>query len=272
MSDANTEQLILTEQRGAIFEIVLNREDKRNAMNFAMLEQLDKAIDLAERAYNESKARVVILRANGRAFSSGIDLESFMQSDHPNGENWLKNLFPVTDRLQRIFTKVENCSLPVICAIHGYCLGLGLELALACDFRIVAERTKLSLPETRLGMIPDVGGTTRLLKLVGASRAKELIMTGRNFEADLAEKWGIVNYVVPKEQLIAKAEELAADIALSAPMAVSYTKRVINDMLENQRDLQIEAWAQAQLMRTKDFYNGVTAMVTKTYPVDWQGE
>lgn len=272
MTNTPAEALIVTEQRGAIFEIILNREDKRNAMNFAMLDQLDAAIDAAERAYNDKQARVVLLRANGRAFSSGIDLESFMQSDHPLGENWLKNLFPVTDRIQRVFTKVENCSLPVIAVIHGYCLGLGLELALACDFRIIAERTKLSLPETRLGMIPDVGGTTRLLKLVGPARAKELIMTGRNFEADLAEKWGIASYVVPKEQLMQKAEELAQEIALSAPMAVSYTKRVINDMLENQRDLQIEAWAQAQLMRTKDFYNGVTAMVTKTYPVEWQGE
>lgn len=265
-------QLILTKQNGILFEIILNREDKRNAMNFEMLDQLDQALNEAERAYNNQTARVVVIRSEGRAFSSGIDLESFMTSDNPMGEKWLSNLFPMTDYLQRIFTRVEQLSLPTICAIHGYCLGLGLELALACDFRIVAERTKLSLPETRLGMIPDVGGTTRLMRLVGASRAKELIMTGRNFEPDLAEKWGMVNYVVPKDQLMTKVTELAEEIALSAPMAVSYTKRVINDILENQRALQVEAWAQAQLLRTRDFEEAVKAMVTKTYPIEWQGK
>ncbi len=265
-------QFILTNHRENIFEIVLNREDKRNAMNFAMLDEISDALNEAERHYNNNTARAIIIRAEGRAFSSGIDLESFMTGDNPMGDKWLKNLFPMTDYLQRVFTKLEQCSLPTICLLHGYCLGLGLEMALACDFRIAADRTRLSLPETRLGMIPDVGGTTRLLRLVNPSRAKELIMTGRTFEADDAEKWGVVNYVVPKDDLMTKAEELVKDIALSAPMAVSYTKRVINDIMENQRALQIEAWAQAQLMRTEDFEKAVHAMVTKTYPVEWKGQ
>lgn len=267
-----TYQHILTHHRDTIFEIVLNREDKRNAMNFTMLGEINAALDEAERLYNSNQARVLLIRAEGRAFSSGIDLESFMNSDNPMGANWLSNLFPMTDYLQRIFTKIEQSSLPSICLLHGYCLGLGLEMALACDFRIAAERTRMGLPETRLGMIPDVGGTTRLVRLVGPSRAKELIMTGKNFEADEAERWGIINYVVPKDNLMAKAEELAKELALSAPMAVSYTKRVINDIMENQRALQIEAWAQAQLLRTEDFYQAVQAMVTKTYPVEWKGK
>jgi enoyl-CoA hydratase/carnithine racemase len=265
-------ELIKTELRGTIYEISLNRESKRNAMNWQMLHELEQAFIEAERLYNDLQARVVLITAQGMMFSSGIDLESFTTNANKYGDNWKNNLFPLTDDLQRIFTRIENSSLPVICVMRGICLGLGLELALACDFRIAAERTKLGLPESRLGMIPDVGGTTRLVNLVGLSRAKELIMTGRNFDAEYAEKWGIINYVVPKDDLMKKAEELAEEIALSAPMAVSYTKRVINDIAENQRALQIEAWAQAQLLRTDDFISAVTAMLTKTYPVQWKGK
>jgi enoyl-CoA hydratase/carnithine racemase len=263
---------ILVQQREQIFEIILNRPDKRNAMNWAMLDEIRAALDDAERAFNTGDARVMFIRAEGRAFSAGIDLEGFINNSNPYGDNWRDNLFPTTAGLQDVMNRIENHTLPTICIMHGYCLGLGLEMALACDFRIAAERTKLSLPESRLGMIPDVGGTTRLVKLVGPARAKELIMTGRNFDTDLAERWGILNYVVTKDDLMAKAEELAQELILAAPLAVSYTKRVINDMMENARDLQIEAWAQAQLLRTRDFENGVKAMLTKTYPVEWEGK
>lgn len=263
---------LVTRQRGAIFEIVLNREDKRNAMNWEMIDALSKAIDEAERLYTAGQARAVYILSEGRVFSSGIDLESFMVEHNRFGERWTSNLFPMTEALQNVFNRVEDCSLPVFCLLHGYCLGLGLELALACDFRIAAERTRIALPESRLGMIPDVGGTTRLTKLIGPSRAKEIIMRGDNVDLELAERWGLVNYIVPKEMLIAKADEIAGAIAQSAPMAVSYTKRVVNDILENGPDLKREAWAQAQLLRTQDFENGVKAMLTKTYPVEWQGK
>ena len=143
---------------------------------------------------------------------------------------------------------------------------------LACDFRIVAERTKLSLPETRLGIVPDVGGTVRLVKLIGPSRAKEVILTGGNIEPEKAEQWGMVNYVVPKEELMNKANELAEELKLSAPLAVNYAKRVINDIMDVQRGLNVEAWAQSALFRSEDFTNGVQAMLTKTYPVEWKGK
>ncbi|QPC80664.1 enoyl-CoA hydratase/isomerase family protein [Phototrophicus methaneseepsis] len=265
-------EFILTETHDQIFEIVLNRPDKRNAMNIQMVEEIGKAIDDAERAFIQGEARVLFIRAEGRVFSSGIDLTSFLEDENKYGENWRDNLFPTTADLQSVMNKIEDCSLPTFCLMHGYCLGLGMELALACDFRIIAERTKLALPESRLGMIPDVGGTTRLLRLVGPSRAKEIIMTGGNIDVVDAERWGIVNYVVPKDDLIPKAEALAKDIMLSAPLAVSYTKRTINDMLDDRGNLKIEAWAQAQLIRTEDFYNGVNAMINKTYPVEWKGK
>jgi enoyl-CoA hydratase/carnithine racemase len=117
-----------------------------------------------------------------------------------------------------------------------------------------------------------VGGTARLLNLVNLSIAKELIMTGRTFDAEYAERVGIVNYVVPKEELLQRAEALADELALAAPMAVSYAKRTLNDMAETQRKLQIEAWAQAQLIRTEDFLNAVNATIAKKQVTEWKGK
>src|SRR5690349_4453462 len=188
-----TYETIITQQRDAIFEIILNRDDKRNAMNWQMMEDISRAMDDAEKAFNDGTARVVFFRANGIAFSSGIDLNSFLQEEPRYGANWKANLFATTSAMQQVMNKIENSSLVTFCLMHGYALGLSFELSLACDFRIIAERTKYALPETRLGMIPDVGGTTRLVKLVGPARAKEIIMTARNLDLAIAEKWGLVN-------------------------------------------------------------------------------
>jgi enoyl-CoA hydratase/carnithine racemase len=265
-------ELILTELEHQIFHIVLNRVDKRNALNQGIMLEIDRALDDAEKAYNNGTARVLFIRAEGRAFSSGIDLMDFDAYIEKFGEQWRQNLFGTTRLLQDILTKIERLSLPSICLLHGYCLGMGLEMALACDFRIVAERTKLSLPETRLGIVPDVGGTVRLVKLIGPSRAKEVILTGGNIEPEKAEQWGMINYVVPKEELMNKGNELAEELKLSAPLAVNYAKRVINDIMDMQRGLNVEAWAQSALFRSEDFTNGVQAMLTKTYPVEWKGK
>ena len=259
--------LVLTRRAGPIYEITLNRADKRNAISDDMMAMIGDAFDGAEQAFNEG-ARVVIVRAAGRVFSSGIDLNQFSAPD----AGLRNNLFPFTARYQAILNKIERCSLPVICVLHGYCLGLALELALACDFRLVAERTKLGLPESRLGIIPDVGGTVRLIKLVGPSRAKDLIMTGRHIEPDQALDWGLVNAVYPKAELEQGTAAWVEALAASAPLAVSYAKRVVNDIVDQSRGLQIEAWAQAQLFRTDDFRNAVQAMLDKTYPIEWEGK
>lgn len=260
--------LVLTQQRDYIFEVILNRPDKRNAISFAMLKELEAAFDLAEKTPG---VRVVFLRAEGRVFSSGIDLEEFTEAGEIFGENWRQNLFPMTALYQLVANKIERCSHPVIALLHGFVLGMALEFALACDFRIVAERTRLGLPESMLGIIPDVGGTTRLLRLAGPARAKEIVMTGRNFDTADAERWGIVSAVVPRDELVARAEVLAEELKAAAPLAVSYAKRVINDIMENDRALQIEAWAQAQLMRTEDFEAVLEATRTKDYNLRWKG-
>ena len=267
MEPTNNTDLIVTRRDGPVFEVMLNRPRERNAINDEMMDAIADAFDYAETAFHEG-ARVVLLRSAGRVFSSGIDLNQFVALDASLREN----LFPFTARYQAILNKIERCSLPVICVMQGYCLGLALELALACDFRLVAERTKMGLPEARLGIIPDVGGTVRLAKLVGPSRAKELVLTGRHIEPAEALAWGLVNAVYPKAELEAGVAEFVEALSAAAPLAVSYGKRVINDISDNARGLQIEAWAQAQLFRTDDFRNAVRAMLDKSYPIDWEGK
>ena len=116
---------------------------------------------------------------------------------------------------------------------------MGFEIALACDFRIAAVGTKIGLPESRLGLIPDVGGTTRLTRLTGVARAKEYVMIGKNFDLNDAERWGILNAVVPPEEVLAKGESLVAELVQAAPLAVSYAKRVIDGMGDIERGLQL---------------------------------
>ncbi|HEX6383224.1 MAG TPA: enoyl-CoA hydratase/isomerase family protein [Anaerolineae bacterium] len=257
-------ELVLTKQRDTIFEIVLNRPDKRNAINVELFEQFDAAVVQANRTPG---IRTVLIRGEGKAFSAGIDVSSLLGLAERYGPHWQQRMRAITDDFQRVLTRLERLELPTIALLHGYCLGLAMELALACDIRIVAEDTLLGLPEARLGIIPDVGGTTRLTRLVGPARAKELIFTGRQFDAAVAEAWGIVNHVVPAGELMSRAEELAAEINQAAPLAVGMAKRVIDGLADIDRGLMLEGWAQSQLFNTEDFLEGAQSFMMKRPPV-----
>ncbi len=259
---------VQTQQRENVFEIILNRPEKRNAINWTMMKELDAAISEAQKV---AGIRALLIRGEGSGFSAGIDVTSFVDSSNYFGENWRDNLFPLTAAYQSVTNKIERCSLPTIALLHGYCLGLGFEIALACDFRIAAIGTKIGLPETRLGIIPDVGGTTRLTRLAGIARAKEYIMTGKNIDLNDAERFGILNSIVPSEGLLAKGELLVTELVQAAPLAVSYAKRVIDGMNDTERGLQLEGWAQSILIRTQDFEVGIEAMLTKQSP-QWKGK
>jgi len=261
-------ELVLTQQRGTLFEIILNRPDKRNAINMELFAQFEMAITQANRTPD---IRAVLIRGEGKAFSAGIDVSNLLGLATEYGPHWKTRMRRITDDFQGVLTNLERLELPTIALVHGYCLGLAMELALACDFRIAVEGTKLGLPESRLGMIPDVGGTTRLTRLVGPSRAKELIFTGKHIDAAHAEAWGIVNYVVAKEQLLAKGEALAAEINQGAPLAVGMAKRVIDGLSDVDRGLMLEGWAQSQLFDTEDFLEGAQAFMMRR-PPEWKGE
>ena len=256
-------ELVLTQQRDTIFEIILNRPDKRNAMNAELVAGLDTAVQTANRTPG---IRAVIIRGEGKAFSAGIDVSTLLGLAQTYGPHWQQRMRSITDDFQAVFTRLERLELPTIALLHGYCLGLAMELALACDIRIAAEGTQMGLPETRLGIIPDVGGTTRLTRLVGPARAKELIFTGRHFDISYAERWGIVNYVLPEDQLMAKAEALAAEINQAAPLAVGMAKRVIDGLSDIDRGLMLEGWAQSQLMSSEDFLEGAQSFMMKRPP------
>ncbi len=260
--------LVTTEQIGAIFLITLNRPEKRNAISWQVGNDLRAAIDQAASA---SGVRVVVLSGAGSVFSAGIDLGDLLDLPNRYGEHWLRQMRTITDDWQALTTRIERLEIPTIAALHGMCLGLGLEIALACDFRIAAQGTKLALPETRLGIVPDVGGTTRLTRLVGVGRAKELIMTGRTFTAADAERWGIVNQLADADDLNAVVQLFADELLLAAPLAVGMAKRVIDGMFDVDRGLMLEGWAQSQLIRTADFSEGVQAAIARR-AAEFKGE
>ncbi len=256
-------ELVTTQQHDGLFEIALNRPEKRNAISLELFKAFDAAITAANRTPG---IRAVLIRGEGESFSAGIDVSALLGLAQTHGPHWQQRMRSITDEFQGVLTRLERLEMPTIALLHGHCLGLAFELALACDLRIAAENTALGLPETLLGIIPDVGGTTRLTRLVGPARAKELIFTGRRMDASAAEKWGIVNYVVPREELTAKGEALAAEIAQAAPLAVGMAKRVIDGLADIDRGLMLEGWAQSQLFATEDFLEGAQAFMTRRPP------
>lgn len=260
--------LVKTIHRDTIFEIILNRPDKRNALNVAIYEEFNTAVSEANKTPG---IRAILIRGEGKAFSSGIDVSNLLGLSQRYGDHWPQRMRSITDEFQLVLTRLERIEVPTIALLHGYCLGMAMELALACDMRIATPGTMMGLPETRLGIIPDVGGTTRLVRLVGPAKAKELIFTGRKFPAEQAEKLGIVNYVVPEEMLMTKAEELVAEISLAAPLAVGMAKRVIDGLSDIDRGLMLEGWAQSQLMSSEDFMQGAQSFMMKQTPT-WKGK
>ena len=260
-------ELVITRQRDSYFEIILNRPDKRNAINLEMLHAFDAAVAQANRAPG---LRAVLISGAGESFSAGIDVSALLGLAQTYGPHWQQRMRAITDEFQGVFTRLERLELPTIALLHGHCLGLALELALACDLRVAAAGTALGLPETLLGIIPDVGGTTRLTRLVGPARSKELIFTGRRIDAADAERWGMVNYVTTREELSGKGEALAAEIAQAAPLAVGMAKRVIDGLADIDRGLLLEGWAQSQLFSTQDFLEGAQAFMTRR-KAEWKG-
>ncbi|RLG71492.1 MAG: hypothetical protein DRO08_04640, partial [Thermoprotei archaeon] len=193
-------ETIKIEREDGIVWIILNRPHRLNSINDTMVNELMDVLDTVEE--DESVRCVIITGEGDRAFCAGADITMFPK------------LTPVTAfeaaRLgQRIFSRIEALSKPVIAAINGYALGGGLELALACDFRIAAEHAELGSPEIRLGLIPGWGATQRLVRVVGVAKAKELVMFGDRLKAEDALKLGLVNKVVPYEQLRDEARAMA---------------------------------------------------------------
>ncbi len=254
--------LVTRRLEGALLFVAINRPEKRNALHRDLLLALVDAVAAAER---EPEVRAVVLHGEGPVFSAGVDFE-MLQGD-VRGEPALPFRTLVGD-MQAALSRLELIEKPVIAALHRYVPGLGLELALACDLRIATSDCQLGLPEVRVGLVPDVGGTTRLVRTVGYAKAKELIMTGRMIPADEALAIGLVNQVVPAGEHLAAATRLGEEIAANAPLAVGLAKRLVDlgHGVDKQTFLAMELLAQSVLLRTEDAREGARALAERRPP------
>jgi enoyl-CoA hydratase len=232
-----------------------------NLVTPALLDDLDEALAALEAADPGDVRAVVVAGRGERAFSAGSDVRGFEAHRGPEGRAHFAREEAAASRLAAL-------PMPTIAAIEGNALGGGLELALACDIRIAAQRARLGLPEVRLAVTPGAGGTQRLPRVVGAARAKELILTGRVLTAVEAERIGLVAEVVPDGQAVARAEEIATEIAARGPLAVREAKRLVDAAL----DLPLEAGIAAELdasvriFASDDLAEGARAFLDKRAP------
>jgi len=254
--------LVTSRREGALLYVALNRPEKRNAIHRELLLELVDAIAAAERA---PEVRAVILHGEGPVFSAGVDFGMLAGDVH--GEAPLPFRTLIGD-MQAALGRIEAIEKPVIAAMHRYVPGLGLELALACDLRIATADCELGLPEVRVGLVPDVGGTTRLVRTVGYAKAKELIMTGRMIGAAEAAAIGLVQQVVPVGEHLAAAARLGEEIAANAPLAVGLAKRLVDlgANVDKQTFLAMELLAQSILLRTDDAREGARALAERRPP------
>ena len=268
-----SENVVLVEENEdkTITTIKMNRLDKKNAINFDLMVGLQKAIDKVER----TNTRVVIITGGDDFFSSGIDL-NFLTGQEKDPEGVIPDLrvprnfrYFANTWIQPIFTKIEKMEKPVIAKINGFCLGMGFELALACDFRFCLDSANFSMLETKIGMNPDVGGTIRTVKLCGIQNAKDIILTGRNFDGNEAYRLGVVNRVAKSpEELDSIITMYSDELIDSAPLAVGLTKKLIDNCYgkDTGLGLELETLVSSQLLQTKDATSGALARMQKTKP------
>jgi len=271
MGEHMSEQHILGEKKGAVFHIALNRSEKRNAISFEMLVELSQMI---EGLIYDPEVRVVIIRGEGLVFSAGVDFNSlgmlatrFMGDEAAGGAPIRADIH----KYQQYLNRLESIEIPIICAIHGRVYGMGVEFSLACDIRLMSDDCLWGMQELKFGVIPDLGGTVRLAKIIGQSRAMEVLMTGKMFDAKTALDWGLVNHVYPKESLFDEAEKLASDIIKMSPIPVGAVKKIVkrSEGVDLMTALDMEANLQSQILRSEDFTEGVKALVERRDP-NWK--
>jgi enoyl-CoA hydratase len=250
---------LLLNRENNIAIITLNHPETMNLVNWQLLEELDEIQGIIEK---DESVRAVIINANGEHFSAGIDLKLLLDV---NSQFIMKNL----TWLQRVYGRWQEWSIPVIAAVHGLCYGSAVELILGCDIRIAAEDCRLAIPEVRFGLSPDMGGTTRLTKLVGAGQAKRLIMGCEEVNAEEACRIGLVEIVVKREELMDRALKLARRMANLPPAAMGLAKKGINLAAESSvaAGLLFEQAQSTFCCGTEDQNESIAAFFEKRAPV-----
>ena len=249
--------LVLAEDRGPVRHLVLNRPEKRNALN------LDLALAIRHGfrdAADDPGVRVVVVRGAGPVFSAGMDVAALAAASG--------NLGGFRRACLEAWNLAEEMPKPVVAQIHGACLGGALELALACDLRVFAEDAVAGLIETRLGLVPDLGGSSRLPQVIGVGRAKELIMTSRVITGEEAERIGLANRVAPADGLDDATQRLVDELLACAPVAVGLAKRLIDASARPalSTTLEFELAAQRVCLATEDVKEGVRAAAERRAP------
>ena len=250
---------IIYEKSEGIATITLNRPEALNAFSKEVVNEVLQAL---EDVKTDENVRVVVLTGAGeKAFSVGADIKAM------KGFNALKAR-ELSLMGERLCSALEHLEKPVIAAINGYALGGGLEVAMACDLRIASERARMGQTEINIGLIPGWGGTQRLTRLIGRTKAKELVFTGKMVDATTAEQLGIVNMVFPAEEFREKARQFAKELTFKAPVALKVAKALINKGADMSLDaaIALEREGFGVVASTEDLQEGVSAFLEKRKP------
>ena len=259
----NFENILITTENG-IGQITINRPSKLNALNVATIKELHDGLESLD---NDADIRVIIITGEGeKAFVAGADISEFANFSVEEGAQLAQQ------GQELLFDFVEGLKTPVIAAVNGFALGGGLELAMACHFRVASDNAKMGLPEVSLGVIPGYGGTQRLPQLVGKGRAMEMIMTAGMISAEDAHRTGLVNHVVPQAELLNFTKSLAQRIMKNSPVAIGKAIKAINANFKDGVDgFETEIRNFGKCFGTGDFKEGTTAFLEKR-KADFKGK
>ncbi len=246
---------LLTSIDNRVLTITINRPDKLNALNKKTVEEIGLAIKNAES--NDAVLAIIITGSGQKSFVAGADISEFVDLSVEQGRS-------LAQAGQAVFKSIETCSKPVIAAVNGFALGGGCELTMACHLRIVSDNAKFGQPEVNLGLIAGYGGTQRLIQYIGKTKAIELHMTGDIINAEQALVLGLVNYVVPQDQLMEKCLEVIEKIKTKSPKAITGVINSVNAYFENSVDgFNIEINEFGKCFATDDFKEGTSAFLEK---------
>ncbi len=248
-------QYLQVEKDDDIALITINRPDKLNAMNLAVMDEFITVLDSLEK---DSSKAIIITGAGQKAFSAGADIEYMIKIESVEAEKYAL-------RGHEVLNKIENIEKPVIAAINGYALGGGCELALACDIRFASSNAQLGQPEVTIGICPGWGGTQRLLRIIGPARAKDLIFTGRKIKAEEALSMGLINKIFSIESLISESKIYAKNISKNSSFAVGKSKMLVNRGMDTNLDtgLKLEIYSWSLCFSSKDREERMKAFVEK---------
>jgi len=253
---------IIYKKEQGVATIILNRPRALNALNAEMIDELLHAVG---QAGEDPEVKVLLLTGAGRAFCFGADISEFRRAQQQAGQGLAWNMLLKSQNIIRLLTGMPK---PTIAALNGFATGLGLDLAMACDLRMAAERAKLGEAFVSMGLVPDGGGTFLLPHLVGLAKAAEMIFTGKAIEASEAERIGLINRVVPTQDLLKSAQELADKLARGPSLAIGLAKEAIWRNLSQNLDsaLNFEAQSQKACLDSEDHREALKAFLEKRDP------